>query len=56
MSACEELADNCRDLLRMGLQCEVTGIEETDRGIGNVAPERLSSAWQEKRIILPPHR
>ena len=55
-SGCEEVADHCRDLLRMGLKREVTGIDETDYGIGNIAPERLSAAWQEKRIIPSPHR
>src|SRR5262249_43180039 len=55
-SACEEVADHCRDLLRMSLEREVTGVEEMDYGIGNIALERLSAARQEKRIILPPHR
>src|SRR6516165_10020689 len=31
-SACEEVADSCRDLLRMGLEREVARIEEMDYG------------------------
>src|SRR5262245_12876636 len=40
----------------MGLQREVTSIEELDYGIGDIAPERLSAVWQEKRIIPSPRR
>jgi len=40
----------------MGLKREVTGVEEVDYGIGNISLERLSAVWQEKRIILSPHR
>src|SRR2546427_5623138 len=55
-SACEEVADHCRDLLRMGLKREVARIEEMDYGAGNIAPERLSTARQEKGIVLSPRR
>ena len=34
-SACEEVADSCRDLLRMGLEREVARIEKMDYGTGN---------------------
>jgi len=55
-SACEEVADLCRDLLRMGLEREVTCFEEMDHGTGNIAPERLSTARQEKGVVLSPDR
>jgi len=55
-SGCEEVADHCRDLLRMSLKREVTGVEEMDFGIGNIAHECVSATRQEKRIILSPHR
>src|SRR4029077_5632449 len=55
-SECEEIADICRDLLRMGLEREVAGFEEMDHGTGNIAPERLSTARQEKGIVLSPDR
>ena len=34
-SACEEVTDHCRDLLRMGLEREVARIEKMDYGTGN---------------------
>ena len=55
-SACEEVADHRRDLLCMGLECEVACIEEMDYGTWNIAPERLSTARQKKGIVLSPHR
>ena len=55
-SACEEVADHCRDLLRMGLEREVASIEEMDYGAGNIALEGLSTDWQEKGIVLSPYR
>src|SRR5881628_142350 len=54
--ACEEVADYCRDLLRMSLKRKVTSVEEMDFGIGNIPPEGLSTTRQEKRIIPSPHR
>ena len=51
-----EVADRYRDFLRMGFKREVTGVEEPDYGIGNIALERLSPTWKEKRIVLSPHR
>jgi hypothetical protein len=55
-SACEEVADDCGDLVRMGLEREVARIEEMDYGTGNIAPERLSTCRQEKGIVLSPRR
>jgi hypothetical protein len=55
-SACEEVEDHCRDLLRMGLEREVARIEEMDHGTGNIAPECLSTPRQKKGIVLSPHR
>ena len=52
----EEAADHCRDLFRMGLEREVARVEEMNYGIGNIAPERLSTPRQEKRIVLSPCR
>jgi hypothetical protein len=49
---CGEVANLCRDLLRMGLEREVARFEEMDHGTGNIAPERLGTARQEKGIIL----
>ena len=40
----------------MSLKRKVTGVEEMDFGIGNIAPEGLSTTRQEKRIIPSPHR
>src|SRR5262249_53315056 len=55
-STCKEVLDCSRDLLRMGLEREVAGIEEIDCGTGNIALERLSTGRQEKGIVLSPHR
>ena len=55
-SECEEVADLCRDLRRMRLEREVARFEEMDHGTGNIAPERLSTARQEKGIVLSPDR
>src|SRR5215510_5032422 len=45
-STCKEVLDCSRDLLRMGLEREVAGIEEIDCGTGNIALERLSTGRQ----------
>jgi hypothetical protein len=37
----------------MGLEREVARFEEMDHGTGNVAPERLSTARQEKGSFFP---
>src|SRR5215475_12112719 len=54
-SACEEVADHCRDFLRMSLEREVTRIEEMNLRIGNVALEGVGTCWQEEGIVLSPH-
>ena len=53
-SAREELADCCRDLLGMRFQREVTGVEESDDCVGDVALERFGARRQEKRVVLAP--
>jgi hypothetical protein len=40
----------------MGLEREVAGIDEVDNGTGNIAPECISTRWQEKGIVLSPYR
>src|SRR5262245_18818469 len=44
------------DLLSVRLQGKVPGIEETNRGIRDIALERFRSGRQEERIVLTPHR
>jgi hypothetical protein len=46
----KEVADLCSDLLRMGLERKVAGVEETNRRTGNVASERLGPLRQKERI------
>src|SRR5262249_33731642 len=53
-SAYEEIADYCRDLLRMSLEREMARVEEMDHRVRNVALEGLGTCWQEKRIVLSP--
>src|SRR5260370_35990267 len=55
-SVCEKVADQCRDFLRMSLECEVASVEELDDRTGNVASERLGTRRQEERIVLSPCR
>src|SRR5215469_5878063 len=52
----EKLADRGGDLLGVGLQGEVTGIDEADVGVGDVALEGLGPGRQEKRVVPAPHR
>jgi hypothetical protein len=52
----EEIADGRRDLDGVGLQCEVSGLEESDRRAGDIALERLGPGGQEERIVLAPYR
>jgi len=52
----EEFADRRGNLLDMGFQGKVTGIEEADLGVGNVPPEGLGARWQEERVVLAPNR
>ena len=44
-SACEKVADQCRDFGRMSLEREVARIEEMNLRTGNVASERLGTCW-----------
>src|SRR6266545_6334887 len=48
-SASEEIADGCRDLSGMRFKREVSGIEEADDRIGNVALERFGRAGRTDR-------
>src|SRR5215469_9810034 len=52
----QEVADRRSDLLRAGLEREVARLEEPDNRPGNIAPERLGAARQEKGVVLSPHR
>jgi hypothetical protein len=52
----EKIADDSRDFSVVRLQCEVTGIEEADLRIGNVAPERFGARRKEERVVLAPRR
>ncbi len=52
----EELADRGGDLLDVGLQGEVTGVEKAKVGVGDVALEGFRSGWQEERVVPAPHR
>src|SRR6185437_15425841 len=51
----EEFADCRGDLDGVGLQGEMTAIEEPDDRLRNVALERLGPRRQEERIVLAPH-
>src|SRR5436309_6132544 len=55
-SGCEEAADRRRDLRGMRFQREVTRVEESDDGTGNIPLERLGAGRQEERVVLAPHR
>src|ERR1700722_3848460 len=55
-SAGEESADCVRNLPDMGLQREMSGIEEADDRVREIALERLRSRRQEERVVLAPHR
>jgi hypothetical protein len=50
----QEVADGVGDLLHVGLQREVAGIEEAHIGLGNVALERLHAGRQKERGVLAP--
>src|SRR5215469_4793068 len=52
----EESADRMCDLLYVGLQGEVTGVDETNVGVGDVTREGFSPSGQEERVIPAPHR
>src|SRR5262249_18069002 len=50
----EEVADLLRDLLRVGLQREVSGVEEADHALGDIPAKGLGALRQKERIVLPP--
>jgi hypothetical protein len=52
----QEIANGLRDFSVVRLQCEVTGIEEANLCLGNVAPERFGAWRKEERIVLAPYR
>src|SRR5580692_10884478 len=52
----QKFADLSGDLIRMGLQCEVTRIEEAHRGIWDVALECVGARGKKERIVLAPYR
>ena len=52
----QELADRRADLVGVGFEREVAGIEEADLRLGQVALERLGARRDEERIVLAPDR
>ena len=52
----EELGDRACDLLGVSLQGEVTGVDETNVGVGDVALEGFGPGRQEERIVPAPYR
>jgi hypothetical protein len=55
-SACEKVADQCRNFVRMRLEREVPRVEEMNVRTRNVASKRLGPLRQEKWIVLSPCR
>ena len=49
----EELGDRGCDLLGVGLQGEVTGVDETNVGVGDVALEGFSPGRRKNGSFLP---
>src|SRR4029077_14212181 len=54
--ACQEVADDRRDLGSLALEGEVAGIEQVDLGVRIVAFEGLGPGGQEERVVLAPNR
>ena len=54
-SATEEVAHCCGNFRSVGLQREMSGIEEAHDRVRNVALERLGTRRQKERIVLAPH-
>src|SRR5262245_33006589 len=52
----KEVANDCRDFLRMSFKREVTRVEETNGRTGNVSFERLGTLRQEEGVVLSPCR
>src|SRR5579871_864154 len=55
-STLQELPDRFSNLLRVGFQRKVAGVEEADHRMRNVALERLRAGRKEERIVLAPDR
>jgi hypothetical protein len=55
-SGYEKGADSRRDLCGMRFQRKVACVEEADGCRRKIALERFGTGWQEKRIVLAPHR
>src|SRR5690348_1355072 len=53
--ACEEVADVPGDFLQVALQGEVSGLEEMDLGVGQVALEGAGSVRAEDFVVGPPN-
>src|SRR5262249_25473002 len=51
----KKLPDRRGDLVAVGLERKVAGVEETYVGVRHVALERLRTGRQEERIVLAPH-
>jgi hypothetical protein len=52
----EELADRGGDLLDMGLQGEVTGVDKTNVSVGDVAGNRAGAPAWVRQVLRPPGR
>jgi hypothetical protein len=52
----EELADRGRDRYDVGLEGEVTCVQETNVGVRQVTLEGLGPRWQEERVVLALYR
>ena len=50
----QELADRCGDFARVGFKSEMPGVEEANRSLGYIAPERLGTGRQKEGIVLSP--
>src|SRR5262249_14814763 len=54
-SCIPEVANSPRDVFAVRLQREVTGVEETNHRLRDIALERLGSGRKEERVVLAPH-
>src|SRR3979411_2264778 len=52
----EETPHRIRDLPAVGFKREVTGIEQPNLGVRNVAPECLRAGGEETSVVLAPDR
>src|SRR5215470_6233546 len=51
----QEPIDHGADLLDVGFEREMPGVEKVHLGIGNVAPERFRAGRQKERVVRSPH-